>query len=1162
MRNSLSEELQRRVLVLDGAMGTMIQRLELDESDFRGKEFTGWHTALKGCNDLLCITQPDEIRRIHSAYVDAGADIIETNTFNANAISLKDYGLQDYVERINMAGAEIARQAAGDSRFVVGSMGPTNVSLSMPTGHNESFDSLAEAFHRQALALICGGVDALLIETAFDTLNAKAAICGARHAMREAGRNVPLMISATLTDSGRLLSGQTLEAFVIAVSHADPISIGLNCGFGADSMLEFLPVLQNTPYYISAHPNAGLPDEMGKYVETPDKMAAYISRMLDKKLVNIIGGCCGTTPDHIRKIAELANQARPRVPEQPDCNTLRLCGLEIMKPQEFIKVGERCNVAGSRKFLRLIEEGNIDEAVTIAASQIDRGAAILDVNMDDGMLDTAAEMERFVTQLGLDSRTAGTPLMIDSSDFSVITNALKRIQGKPIVNSISLKEGEQIFLEHASEIKDLGAAVVVMAFDETGQATSYERRIEICGRAYRLLTEQAGFSGNDIVFDPNVLTVATGIEEHQNYALDFLRAVKWIKANCPGAKVSGGVSNLSFSFRGNNAIREAMHSVFLSHGRRRGMDMAIVNPSTPISDEHLSVQIKEAIEDVLLNRQTDATSRLIETASAMFENHVAHQPAKPQKTPAVSKPQDTSSTLADMIEHGVTEGLKNAIDTALKAEGSAIAVINSRLMPGMNHVGELFGAGKMFLPQVVRSASVMKHAVEYLTPLIEAEAAAKIGSSHSSVRPKMVIATVKGDVHDIGKNIVAVIMRCSGFEMIDLGVMVPAKEIIAKAKEIHADLIGLSGLITPSLHEMTEVARLMKKEGMDIPLFIGGATTSAIHTAVKIAPEYDGPVIHTSDAASLPKIANELTASELSRLHAIQKIKQEQSLLRQKHLQAKFCTPLGLNDARKRHCGVKFPSPVPKQTGVYTIEIYSSQIVHLINWREFLWEWGLNPNGTGIEAERLINDAKRLMDGDMANALITARIALLPAVRQNDDIIINNTYRLPTLRSQTPNPVTQSCPSIADFIAEADDHIGLFAVTVNSPKSADTEYKDMLRQTIAHRFAEAATEYIHQYACVSLWGLDKKCGIRPAIGYSSLPDQSLIFELDRFLKFDEIGIKLTENGAMSPSASTAGLVIVNNSARYFEIGMITDEQCNDYCVRRNITLADLNRFLR
>lgn len=1122
----INEALKRRVLVLDGAMGTMIQRLDLSESDFRGAEFAQWPSPLKGCNDLLCLTRSADIAAIHRQYLQAGADIIETNTFNANAISMADYGLQHRVRDINLAGARIAREVAGENAWVAGSMGPTNVSLSMPTGCLQTFDALADAYCTQASALIEGGVDLLLLETIFDPINAKAAVAGIRRAMSVKGKELPLMISVTLTETGRLLSGQMLPAFVMAIEHARPLSVGLNCGFGADTMLKHLSLLADSPYYVSAHPNAGLPDEMGRYVETPEKMAVDVGRMLDGGKVNIIGGCCGTTPDHIAAIARLAREAKPRIPCRDDSLELRLSGLEPLRQCKFLKVGERCNVAGSRKFLRLIREGNIGEAIDIAAAQIDKGAAVIDVNMDDAMLDARAEMKRFVSALATDVRTAAVPVMIDSSDVDVITSALKCLPGRSIVNSISLKEGEDVFVANAEAIRELGAAVVVMAFDEQGQADSLQRRIEISSRAYKILTERVGFSGRDIVFDPNVLTIATGIEAHNAYALDFLEATAWIRANLPGAKVSGGVSNLSFAFRGNNKLREAMHTMFIAHARERGLDMAIVNPSTSLDSSSVSPQIAVAIDDVLFNRHSDAVRNLLDIAARMTDD------SSGASSPSVHLPAE-KVTLEQMVLTGNADGIEAAISCELQRRGSAMAVVENCLMAAMNRVGELFGAGKMFLPQVVRSATVMKSAVEILKPRIEADNTMTPDSAQSG--RIMVIATVKGDVHDIGKNIVAVVMRCSGFKVIDLGVMVPAKDIIDAAKREKADVIGLSGLITPSLREMAEVALLMQAEGLTIPLCVGGATTSELHTAVKLAPLYSGGVVHTADAASLPRVAT-LLANPVTREAALADIAGKQQALRDSY--AGKSPRLTLADARERADAVTGPASAPcVAPGVYDFDLVSADVADLINWRAFLGEWSMNPAEPSDEAERLTADAKKVVEDLADQKVIKARAVVCRAHRTvNDEIVLNDgTLTLPMARALEPNSATGRCLSLSDFVAESDDHIALFAVTAKLPVNGTTDYPDMMRQIVAHRLAEASTEWLHRRVCTELWNLPERSGIRPAVGYPSLPDQSLIFRLDSLLHYNDLGITLTSTGAMSPSASTSGLIILHPSARYFAV---------------------------
>ncbi len=1103
----------KQILVLDGAMGTMIQRLGLTESDFRGERFAAHEGELRGCNDLLCLTRPEAIEEIHREYIAAGADIIETNTFNANRISLADYGLSDLAREIARAGAELARRAAaGTDVLVCGSMGPTNVSLSL--GGDVTFDQMVEAYAEQAVGLLDCGVDLLMIETAFDTLNAKAAIAGIEAAQEQTGRRIPLMISATLTEAGRLLSGQTLRAFVNSVRHARPISIGLNCGFGADGMIPYLRELRDLDCLVSCHPNAGLPDELGRYTETPEKMAASVERILGEGLVNIIGGCCGTTPEHIRLIKQQAAKAAPRVPAGP-ADLLYLSGLEALdvRPDEFLKVGERCNVAGSRKFLNLINEGNYSEALEIAEAQVQAGARVLDINMDDGLLDAPEAMARFVAMLTVNPLTARVPLMIDSSDFKVITRALKLIQGRSIVNSISLKEGEEIFLEHAREIRRLGAAVVVMAFDEKGQADTVERRIEICRRSYRLLTEKAGFRGNEIVFDPNVLAVATGIEAHDSYALDFLQATEWIARNLPGARISGGVSNLSFSFRGNNPLRKAMHALFIDHGRKRGLSMAIMNPTAPIEPTpDMDPEMLEAIDDVLLLRRPDATERLTAIAARAL-------PSAPQPTAkSAPKKKPEAPTLASLLIAGHSDGLETLLDEAVGRTGSAMGVINGELMDAMNRIGELFGRGEMFLPQVVRSAAIMRKAVDHLTPLIEAEGARQ---GADGTRPTMVLATVKGDVHDIGKNIVAVVMRCAGFRIVDLGVMVPAEKIIRTAIDEHADAIGLSGLITPSLKEMANVAEMLASNGLDIPLFVGGATTSALHTALKIAPLYEAPVVRTADAASLPAIVKQISNPEVAA-----KIREEQAELRRQH--SEKMPSLSLDEARQTAEPVAEPAPCPKQTGRFEFHPSVEELTLLINWRAFLGEWRLDPSGISPEAKRLLEEAREELSH--LNATVNAAVRILPAQRTAPEVITIEGVDFETPRSLRPNTASGRCLALADFVATEGDHIGLFGVCVNFPAEGD-EYRSLLRQTLGHRLAEAATEWLNRKVNAELWGVEKS--IRPAVGYSSLPDQQLIFKLDRVLPLAPLGITLTENGAMNPGSSTCGLILAHPSARYF-----------------------------
>ncbi len=1191
---SLIEAVNYRILSLDGAMGTMIQRCNLSEEDFRGTRFADSTCRLKGCNDLLVLTSPNVISDIHRSYLAAGADIIETDSFNANAVSLADYALSDCVKEINIAAARLARQAAdefmtanpGTQRWVAGSVGPTSKSLSMSIDDTETvdWDTLVDTYTDQIAALIEGGVDAILIETIFDTLNAKAAGYAARRAMEKQGCRLPLMFSVTLTESSRTLSGQTLEAFVASIAHLEPLSIGLNCGFGADGMARHVEALQRYPFAVSVYPNAGLPNEMGEYDETPELMQSKLSGMLSSGSLNIVGGCCGTTPEHISAIAEIAAKASPRaIPQSSQSLTLAgLEPLEVSAERNFLNIGERCNVAGSRKFLRLIKEGSIDEAVEIARTQVEAGAQVVDINMDDAMLDAPKEMAAFISRLGNEPEVARVPVMIDSSKWDAIEAGLKRVQGRPIVNSISLKEGEEPFLAHARTIREMGAAVVVMAFDEEGQADTYERRITVCSRAYNLLVDKVGFPPTDIIFDPNVLAIATGIEAHDNYAVDFIRATRWIKENLHGAKVSGGVSNLSFSFRGNNYVREAMHAVFLYHAIAAGMDMAIVNAAALLPIDEIPADLREAIEDVVLNRHRDATERLVELADRIKAERAGE---KPVEKPVENENITASERIERMLIKGHTEAMDAYLPEAMREQGSAVAVIDGPLMKGMNKIGSLFGEGKMFLPQVVKSARAMKHAVAWLTPYIEEEKQ----SAGTSSAGKMVIATVKGDVHDIGKNIVSVIMNCNGYNMVDMGVMVPGEDIVERAIAEHADFVGLSGLITPSLDEMCHVARLMEIKGLKIPLLIGGATTSALHTAVKIAPCYGGPVVYTRDAAMMPIVAQQLL-NPATHDAAIAELRATQQHLRDEHIRASKprLTP---EEARSRSRVAQADIAVPNQPGLHTFTISIADARRYINWRAFFAAWKLDASFASLtridgcdhcraqwlaaipqeqrakaaEAMQLWKDAtaalnylERTIDTDG----ITARIALLPAGSRGDDIIYRHEetdYTLPTPRQLSPD---SECIALADYIRPIDadgvlnDWIGLFAVTTGKAiesiiaraKAGEDDYKAILYQSIADRLAEAATEIAHKHVRQVLWGYETEPqenpdnllrqyyrGIRPAIGYPSLPDQSLVFLADKVLNYSDLGISLTENGAMQPVASTTGYIFAHPDSRYFTI---------------------------
>jgi len=907
----MQQLINERILVLDGAMGTMIQQYNLSEADFRGERFKDLPGLLKGNNDMLCLTRPDVIEEIHRKYLEAGADIIETNTFNATAVSMADYHMQAYCREINLAAARLARKIADEytartpekPRFVAGSVGPTNKTCSMSPDVNNpafralTFDELSEAYREQMEALLEGGVDAILIETIFDTLNAKAAVLAAETAMQNLGRKVPLMLSVTVSDvAGRTLSGQTLDAFLASVQHADIFSIGLNCSFGARQLKPFLEQLaRRAPYYISAYPNAGLPNSLGQYDQTPEEMAAEVKEYIDEGLVNIIGGCCGTTEAYIAKYQELIKDAKPHVPA-PKPDYLWLSGLELLEVTleiNFVNVGERCNVAGSRKFLRLINEKKYDEALSIARKQVEDGALVIDVNMDDGLLDAAEEMTTFLNLVASEPDIARVPVMIDSSKWEVILAGLKCVQGKCIVNSISLKEGEEAFVEHARTVKQYGAAVIVMAFDEKGQADTFERKIEVCERAYRILTEKVGFRPQDIIFDPNVLAVATGIEEHNNYAVDFIKATGWIRRHLPGAHVSGGVSNLSFSFRGNNYIREAMHAVFLYHAIQQGMDMGIVNPGTSVLYTDIPLDILERIEDVVLNRRPDAAERLIETAEKL---KAEKENSGEQQTASSHLAWREGTTVEERLQYALVKGLGDYLDEdlheALAKYPDAVSIIEGPLMSGMNHVGDLFGSGKMFLPQVVKTARTMKKAVAILQPYIEAEK--KEGARSAG---KVLLATVKGDVHDIGKNIVSVVMACNNYEIIDLGVMVPAEKIVETAIREKVDIIGLSGLITPSLEEMVHVVSELERAGLDIPVMIGGATTSKLHTALKIAPVYHAPVVYMKDASLNAPVAARLMNLDLRSTFA-EELESEYRELREKN-KTKQVKTVSLEEAQK-----------------------------------------------------------------------------------------------------------------------------------------------------------------------------------------------------------------------------------------------------------------------
>lgn len=1214
-KETIIKILQDRILILDGAMGTMIQKFRLTEEDYRGTQFADSTQQQKGNNDLLCITQPEIIKDIHRQYIEAGANIFTTNTFNANAISMEDYGLSAYVREINLSAGKLARELIEDYKriapdrlvLVAGSMGPTNKTASMspdvsdPAYRAIHYMDLYAAYKEQAEALIDGGVDILLYETVFDTLNAKAGLEAATTAMREKGVDLPLMLSITLAgQGGRTLSGQTLAAFVASVQHVNLTSIGLNCSFGASEMKPYLEELARiAPHYISCHPNAGLPNSFGAYDETPETMEGHIRPFIEEGLVNIIGGCCGTTPEHIARYSALTREAKPHVPvSSPD--SLWLSGLELLevKPENnFINVGERCNVAGSKKFLRLIKEENYDEALLIARNQVENGAQVIDINMDDGLLDGVKEMTTFLNLIASEPDIARVPVMIDSSKWEVIEQGLMCTQGKSIVNSISLKEGESEFLERALRVKQLGAAVVVMAFDEKGQADVFERKIEVCERSYRLLTEKAGFNPNDIIFDPNILAIATGIEEHNGYGLDFIRAVEWIKQHLPGAKVSGGVSNLSFAFRGNNYIREAMHSVFLYHAIQKGMDMGIVNPSSFISYDDIEPSFRKLLEDVILTGNQQAVDELIVFAQ---QKHEELDKGKEEQNVQAWREDDVDKRLEYALIKGVGEFLDVDLAEALLKYPKAVDIIDGPLMSGMNKVGELFGAGKMFLPQVVKTARTMKKAVAILQPTIEKEKAA----STATKAGKIVFATVKGDVHDIGKNIVSIVLSCNNYEVIDLGVMVPADKIVETAIREKPDFVCLSGLITPSLDEMIHVADEMEKAGLDIPLMVGGATTSKLHTALKIAPRYHSSVIHATDASQNPLIAAKMLNPETHESY-VSTLQEEYDQLRQS-VGTKERSLLPLQDARMKGLKIDWKSyqPVePARLGVHQIEsIPLKEVIPYINWAFFFVAWRFSSKYASVvrqsdcpscktawlhsfeskekekavEALKLYEDAVRMIDELLSEGYDPCRAmyGLFEASAVSADQIRLDKVTIPVLRQQQENK-EGVYKSLADFIMPKEqgrtDYAGAFVVTagigmqerIKKYEAEGDAYSTILLQTLSDRFAEAATEYLHEKVRKEYWGYapDEKLtteelfkakyqGIRPAVGYPSLPDQSLMHSLQELLNFTQIGVSVTENGAMYPTSSVSGIYIGHPQSSYFMIGRIGEDQLAEYIQER------------
>jgi 5-methyltetrahydrofolate--homocysteine methyltransferase len=1208
----LKQQLATRILVLDGAMGSLLQTYQLDEQGFRGSRFADWPTDVKGNNELLNLTQPDIIKAIHTAYLEAGADIIETNTFNGTAVSQAEYSMAHLVYEMNYEAARLAREAIAQfptdkPRFVAGAMGPANKMLSLspdvsdPGYRAVTFDEIANAYAESARGLIDGGADILLIETIFDTLNAKAAIYGIQTVFAEKGIELPLMISGTITDaSGRTLSGQTMEAFWYAIRHANPLIVGMNCSFGPEALRPYITTIANlADTYVSLYPNAGLPDGFGGFSESVEQMTAVLRELAEEGKLNVIGGCCGTTPAYIRAFAQAVQDLPPRsIPTIPP--QTRLAGLEpltISRELNFINIGERTNVAGSRRFARLIKEGDYETALSIARQQVENGAQIIDINMDEGMLDAKAAMTRFLNLIAAEPDIARVPVMIDSSRWDVIEAGLKCVQGKAIVNSISLKEGEAEFLAHARQARRFGAAVVVMAFDEQGQADTFERKIEICQRAYRLLTEKANFPPEDIIFDPNIFAVATGIEEHNEYAIAFIEATRWIKANLPHALVSGGVSNLSFAFRGNNTVREAMHAAFLYHAVQAGMDMGIVNAGQLGIYEEIPKPLLERVEDVLFNRRPDATERLVELAETVRGT------AREQKSDLAWRSAPVEERLAHALVKGISDFIIEDTEEARQKAERPLHVIEGPLMRGMSIVGDLFGAGKMFLPQVVKSARVMKQAVAYLVPYLEAEKEEMGVAGQSNGR--ILLATVKGDVHDIGKNIVGVVLQCNGYDIIDLGVMVPADKILAAAREHNVDIIGLSGLITPSLEEMRHVAAEMSRQGFTLPLLIGGATTSKLHTAVKIAPQYTtGPTIHVVDASRAVGVASALLGEEKTAY--TNRIAEEYAALRQQHAgrqtQSRLTT---LAQARANHAKFDWHSyqpPQPAFTGVKLFENYPlAQLRDFIDWTPFFRAWELTGKYpdilqdavVGETAVQLYHDAQAMLTQIIEEQWLTAKavIGFYPANASGDDIILydeqqNETAKLHFLRQQMERPPGRPNLSLADFIAPQEsglrDYIGLFAVTAGlgiERKLAEFEashddYHAIMLKALADRLAEALAEHLHQQVRRTYWGYaadetltnddliaEKYRGIRPAPGYPACPDHSEKQTIFALLGAERAGITLTESCAMRPAASVSGYYFAHPQARYFGLGRINKDQAADYAARKSWSLETAETWL-
>lgn len=1216
IKDKLEQLLRQRIVIIDGAMGTMIQRYKLDEAAYRGEQFKDWPSDLKGNNDLLSITQPQIIEEIHHQYLEAGAEIIETNTFNSQSVTLADYGMAHLAYDFNVAATKAARHAVdkfvaehpGEVRFVAGALGPTNKTASLspdvnnPAFRSVSYDDLVESYYEQAKGMVDGGADLLIVETVFDSLNSKAALFAVQKLYEDLGYSLPLMLSFTITDlSGRTLSGQTVEAYFNATSHAPLLSIGINCALGPKEMRPYIEELSAiAPIYVSAYPNAGLPNPLlpTGFPETPETMAPQLAEWAANGWLNFVGGCCGSTPDHIREIAKAVKGFPPRKPAQPE-PYLRLSGLEALtiRPEtNFVNIGERTNVTGSPKFSKLILNNQYEEALAVARQQVENGAQLIDVNMDEGMLDSEKAMVHFLNLIASEPDIARVPVVIDSSKWSVIEAGLKCTQGKAVVNSISMKEGEEKFREQARLIRRYGAAVIVMAFDEKGQADNYQRRIEICERAYHILVDEVGFPPQDIIFDPNILTVATGIEEHNNYAVDFIEATRWIKQNLPGAKVSGGVSNISFSFRGNNAVREAMHSAFLYHAIKAGLDMGIVNAGQLAVYDEIPKDLLELVEDVLLNRRPDATERLVTFAESVKQRGKAE----------VVEDEWRSGTVEERLSHALVKGIVDYIDAdteeARQKYGKPLNVIEGPLMAGMNVVGDLFGSGKMFLPQVVKSARVMKKAVAYLQPYLEAEKTAE-----SQPQGKILMATVKGDVHDIGKNIVGVVLGCNNYEVIDLGVMVSCEKILAAAKEHNVDIIGLSGLITPSLDEMQHVAREMQREGFTVPLLIGGATTSRVHTAVKIAHHYEPPVIHVLDASRAVPVVGALINPETRATFALNNQSQQQKDREAHEASREQRKMLTIEQARANRTPIDWATTEiakPEFIGTRLLQNYRlEEIAQFIDWSPFFHTWelaGVFPRilddpKIGVQARKLYEDAQALLEQIISRRSLRANgiYGFWPANSVGEDIELYadesrsrvlTTFH--TLRQQTEKREGQFNQALSDFIAPKEsgriDYLGTFAVTTGLGvddlcarfERDHDDYHSIMAKALADRLAEAFAELVHKRARED-WGYgkgenlsieelvkEKYRGIRPAPGYPAQPDHTekrALFDLLEAERFT--GIQLTESFAMMPASSVSGLYFAHPEAKYFALGKIERDQVADYAQRKAMEIRDVERWM-